>query len=109
MQFILTKFLNRNLDVAEDDGVGKVADENEDDEDIIPGLQCKIVVRFEDHKEFSKALKVLCGRSLQKVDMHFQFFLCYIFFITRCYNGKCNSVSSYLIKGIFTMQLGHYN
>ncbi|XP_076959277.1 uncharacterized protein LOC143635297 [Bidens hawaiensis] len=54
----------RNLDVAEDDGIGKDADE--DDQDIVRGLQCKIVVRFEDHKEFSKALKVLCGRSLQK-------------------------------------------
>lgn len=54
----------RNLDVAEDDGMGK--DTDEDDEDIVCGLQCKIVVRFEDHKEFCKALKVLCGRSLQK-------------------------------------------
>ncbi|KAJ9567040.1 hypothetical protein OSB04_003006 [Centaurea solstitialis] len=54
----------RNLDVSEDDGMGKNADEG--DEDIVPGLQCKIVVRFEDHREFSKALKVLCGRSLQK-------------------------------------------
>ncbi|XP_076957786.1 uncharacterized protein LOC143633350 [Bidens hawaiensis] len=54
----------RNLDVAEDDGIGNDADE--DDEDIVRGLLCKIVVRFEDHKEFSKALKVLCGRSLQK-------------------------------------------
>ncbi|KAK9075488.1 hypothetical protein SSX86_003812 [Deinandra increscens subsp. villosa] len=54
----------RNLDVAEDDGIGKDADE--DGEDIVPGLQCKIVVRFEDHREFSKALKMLCGRSLQK-------------------------------------------
>ncbi|KAI3673009.1 hypothetical protein L6452_39117 [Arctium lappa] len=54
----------RNLDVSEDDGMGK--DTDEEDEDIVPGLQCKIVVRFEDHREFSKALKVLCGRSLQK-------------------------------------------
>ncbi|KAK1407920.1 hypothetical protein QVD17_39547 [Tagetes erecta] len=54
----------RNLDVAEDDGIGKDADE--DTADIVPGLQCKIVVRFEDHREFSKALKVLCGKSLQK-------------------------------------------
>ncbi|XP_076948856.1 uncharacterized protein LOC143621261 [Bidens hawaiensis] len=53
----------RNLDVAEDDGIGKDADEYDED---VRGLQCKIVVRFEDHKEFSKALKVLCGRSLQK-------------------------------------------
>ncbi|CAI9291852.1 unnamed protein product [Lactuca saligna] len=54
----------RNLDVGEDDGIGKDADE--DDEDIVPGLQCKILVRFDNHNEFCKALKVLCGRSLQK-------------------------------------------
>ncbi|KAL4566223.1 hypothetical protein LXL04_030335 [Taraxacum kok-saghyz] len=54
----------RNLDVAEDDGIRK--DTDEDDEDIVPGLQCKIAVRFDDHSEFCKALKVLCGRSLQK-------------------------------------------
>lgn len=54
----------RNLDVAEDDDIGKLADE--DGGDIVPGLQCKIVVRFEKYKDFYTALKVLCGRSLQK-------------------------------------------
>lgn len=55
----------RNLDVAEDDDIGKL--EEEDAGDIVPGLQCKIVVRFEEYREFCNALKVLSGRSLQKV------------------------------------------
>ncbi|KAM7518419.1 hypothetical protein LguiB_017381 [Lonicera macranthoides] len=54
----------RNLDVAEDDDKTKQPDE--DGGDIVPGLQCKIVVRFEKYKDFYNALKVLCGRSLQK-------------------------------------------
>ncbi|KAG9135316.1 hypothetical protein Leryth_015203 [Lithospermum erythrorhizon] len=54
----------RNLHVAEDDGIGK--DEDEGEEDIVPGLNCKIVVRFEKHKDFYAALKVLSGRSLHK-------------------------------------------
>lgn len=52
----------RNLHVAEDNDVGDDVDE----EDIVSGLHCKIVVRFEKHKDFYDALKVLCGRSLQK-------------------------------------------
>ncbi|XP_060199327.1 uncharacterized protein LOC132627768 [Lycium barbarum] len=52
----------RNLHVAEDNGIGDDADEG----DIVSGLHCKIVVRFETHKDFFDALKVLCGRSLQK-------------------------------------------
>lgn len=54
----------RNLDVAEDDDIGE--DAEEDNGGLVSGLQCKIVVRFEDYKEFCNALKVLCGRSLQK-------------------------------------------
>ncbi|KAL3340350.1 hypothetical protein AABB24_028802 [Solanum stoloniferum] len=52
----------RNLHVAEDNSIGDGADE----EDIVSGLHCKIVVRFEKHKDFHDALKILCGRSLQK-------------------------------------------
>ncbi|MCD9643732.1 hypothetical protein HAX54_031401 [Datura stramonium] len=52
----------RNLHVAEDNGIGEDADEG----DIVSGLHCKIVVRFEKHKDFFDALKVLCGRSMQK-------------------------------------------
>ncbi|CAN4122551.1 unnamed protein product [Withania somnifera] len=52
----------RNLHVAADDGIGDDANE----EDIVSGLHCKIIVRFEKHKDFYDALKVLCGRSLQK-------------------------------------------
>ncbi|CAN0905700.1 hypothetical protein LINGRAHAP2_LOCUS23822 [Linum grandiflorum] len=49
----------RNLSVVEDveDKVG---------EDIMSGLHCKIVVQFEKHTDFCNALRVLCGRSLQK-------------------------------------------
>ncbi|KAM3237479.1 A-kinase anchor protein 17A [Capsicum chacoense] len=52
----------RNLHVAEDNDIG----DNANEEDIVSGLHCKIVVRFENHKDFYDALKVLCGRSLQK-------------------------------------------
>ncbi|XWS24107.1 hypothetical protein CRYUN_Cryun28dG0072600 [Craigia yunnanensis] len=55
----------RNLNVAEDDDFGKSTDE--DDLDIVSGLHCKIVVQFEKYWDFYNALKVLCGRSLQKV------------------------------------------
>ncbi|KMT19108.1 hypothetical protein BVRB_1g015060 [Beta vulgaris subsp. vulgaris] len=54
----------RNLNVAEDDDPGK--DTDTDDGDLVSGLRCKIVVQFEEHREFYNALKVLCGRSLQK-------------------------------------------
>ncbi|KAK3020758.1 hypothetical protein RJ639_047886 [Escallonia herrerae] len=55
----------RNLDVGEDNAIGNHADD--DSGDIVPGLQCKILVRFEKYRDFCDALKVLCGRSLQKV------------------------------------------
>ncbi|XP_057974845.1 uncharacterized protein LOC131162414 [Malania oleifera] len=54
----------RNLNVAEDDALGK--NDDEDDGDIVSGLQCKVVVQFEKYRDFYNALKVLCGRSLQK-------------------------------------------
>ncbi|XP_019431872.1 PREDICTED: uncharacterized protein LOC109338976 [Lupinus angustifolius] len=54
----------RNLNVAEDDDLGKEA--NEGSEDLISGLYCKIVVQFEKHRDFHDALRVLCSRSLQK-------------------------------------------
>ncbi|XP_047945732.1 uncharacterized protein LOC125192250 [Salvia hispanica] len=54
----------RNLDVGEDNDIGEAGDE--DSGDLISGLHCKIVVRFEGHKDFCNALKVLCGRSLNK-------------------------------------------
>ncbi|XWS25508.1 hypothetical protein CRYUN_Cryun27aG0074200 [Craigia yunnanensis] len=54
----------RNLNVAEDDDFGKETDE--DDLDMVSGLHCKIVVQFEKYRDFYNALKVLCGRSLQK-------------------------------------------
>lgn len=54
----------RNLNVAEDDDFGK--DANEDSGDLVSGLYCKIVVQFERYRDFHDAMKVLCGRSLQK-------------------------------------------
>ncbi|KAK7321639.1 hypothetical protein VNO77_32471 [Canavalia gladiata] len=54
----------RNLNVAEDDDLGK--DANEDSGDLVSGLYCKIVVQFEKYRDFHDALRVLCGRSLQK-------------------------------------------
>lgn len=52
-----------------DDDFGK--DGNEDGEGIISGLHCKITVQFEKHRDFYNALKVLSGRSLQKVGNYF--------------------------------------
>ncbi|KAF4359431.1 hypothetical protein G4B88_008683 [Cannabis sativa] len=54
----------RNLNVAEDDDLGK--DATEDDSVIISGLHCMIVVQFEKYKDFYNTLKVLCCRSMQK-------------------------------------------
>lgn len=54
----------RDLNVASDDGLGENAQEGGGD--MIPGLQCKIVVQFEKHDDFYNALKLLCGRSMQK-------------------------------------------
>ncbi|KZV54531.1 hypothetical protein F511_01329 [Dorcoceras hygrometricum] len=54
----------RNLDVAEDNDIAE--DDVEDGEDLVSGLNCKIVVRFKGHTEFYNALKVFCGRSLIK-------------------------------------------
>jgi hypothetical protein len=55
----------RNLNVAEDDDLGKDADE--DSGDLISGLHCKIVVQFEKYNDFVNAMKAFCGRSMEKV------------------------------------------
>ncbi|KAM0937736.1 hypothetical protein DsansV1_C24g0182381 [Dioscorea sansibarensis] len=54
----------RNLNVAGDDNLGQKADEVTGE--VVSGLQCKIWVQFESHEDFCNAMKVLCGRSLQK-------------------------------------------
>lgn len=54
----------RNINVSEDDDLGKNGDE--DIVDMVSGLHCKIVVQFEKEKDFCNALRVLCGRSMQK-------------------------------------------
>lgn len=56
----------RNLNVAEDDDFRKETVEDDLGIDIVSGLHCKIVVQFEKYQDFHNALKVLCGRSLQK-------------------------------------------
>lgn len=52
----------RNLSVAEDDDFSR----NDDEDNIISGLHCKIVVQYEKYNDFQAAMKALCGRSLQK-------------------------------------------
>ncbi|EOA35450.1 hypothetical protein CARUB_v10020653mg [Capsella rubella] len=54
----------RNLNVAEDDDLGKDADE--DSGDLVSGLHCKIVVQFEKYNDFVNAMKAFCGRSMEK-------------------------------------------
>ncbi|XP_052487127.1 uncharacterized protein LOC105769345 isoform X2 [Gossypium raimondii] len=56
----------RNLNVSEDEDLAKGMDEYELDIGIVSGLHCKIIVQFEKYRDFYNALKVLCGRSLQK-------------------------------------------
>lgn len=68
--FLPLLVLCRNLNVAEDNDLGKEAEEIGN---IVSGLNCKIVVQFEKYKDFYNALRVLCGRSLQKVG---SLFLC---------------------------------
>ncbi|XP_031481334.1 uncharacterized protein LOC116251301 [Nymphaea colorata] len=54
----------RNLNITSDDDLCKTNDTNSR---IIPDLYCKIWVQFEDFEDFCNVLKVLCGRSLQKL------------------------------------------
>ncbi|KAG2317093.1 hypothetical protein Bca52824_020215 [Brassica carinata] len=54
----------RNFNVAEDDNLGKDADEYSGD--LVSGLYCKIVVQFEKYDDFVNAMKAFCGRSMQK-------------------------------------------
>ncbi|CAA0840715.1 ZCW7 [Striga hermonthica] len=54
----------RNLEVGEDNVRGE--DENEDSGDLVSGLHCKILVQYESYEDFSNALKILSGRSLNK-------------------------------------------
>ncbi|XP_038976392.1 uncharacterized protein LOC120107253 [Phoenix dactylifera] len=54
----------RNLNVAGDDDLGKKAEDA--DGEIVSGLNCKVCVQFEHYSDFYNAMKVLCGRSMQK-------------------------------------------
>ncbi|XXG48812.1 hypothetical protein AAC387_Pa02g3157 [Persea americana] len=55
----------RKLNVAGDDDLGKTMEEPKE-QGIVSGLQCKIWVQFENYQDFFNAMKVLCGRSIQK-------------------------------------------
>lgn len=81
---VLICSFRRNLDVAEDTDIGK--DGEEDGAEIVPGLQCKIVVRFEKHRDFYTALKILSGRSLEKVNSRFLF--SFIMHSASCFTFK---------------------
>ncbi|MCL7027883.1 hypothetical protein MKW94_003750 [Papaver nudicaule] len=54
----------KNLNATGDVDLLKNGEEGEDS--IASGLQCKIVVQFEKYDDFCNAMKVLCGRSMQK-------------------------------------------
>ncbi|KAI3888416.1 hypothetical protein MKX03_031843 [Papaver bracteatum] len=54
----------RNLNAAGDFDLVK------NGKSIFSGLQCKIVVQFEKYDDFCNAMKVLCGRSMQKQGSH---------------------------------------
>lgn len=54
----------RTLDVNVDNDTSKV--EDEDDGYTVPGLHCKIIVRYKEYNDFCNALKVLSGRSMEK-------------------------------------------
>lgn len=54
----------RNLYIAGGNDIGENAEAAVGD--VVPGLQCKVWVQFENYDEFSNAIKALCGRSMQK-------------------------------------------
>ncbi|KAG0487240.1 hypothetical protein HPP92_009335 [Vanilla planifolia] len=53
----------RNLYIAGDDDLGKNTAASGD---VLSGLNCKIWAQFESYDEFVNAMRVLCGRSMQK-------------------------------------------
>ena len=56
-----------NLNVVGDDDLGNHSEGNRGE--IASGLTCKAWVQFENYDDFFDAMKVLCGRSMQKVRM----------------------------------------
>ncbi|XP_072981251.1 uncharacterized protein [Typha angustifolia] len=54
----------RNLNITGDDDPSKKEDEAKGG--IVSGLNCKVLVQFENYDDFYNAIKVLCGRSMQK-------------------------------------------
>lgn len=67
-QYFLAIFfrpIGRNLNIANDDEIE--AKEDGVNKELISGLNCKVWVQFENYDDFHDAMKMLCGRSLEKV------------------------------------------
>ncbi|TVU38171.1 hypothetical protein EJB05_11527 [Eragrostis curvula] len=54
----------RNLNISDDDGLESKEDGT--NKELISGLNCKVLVQFENYDDFYNAMKALCGRSLEK-------------------------------------------
>jgi hypothetical protein len=55
------------LNISNDDELG--ASKDETNKGLISGLNCKVWVQFESYDDFHDAMKALCGRSLEKVQL----------------------------------------
>lgn len=91
--------LYRNLSVAEDNNL--VENEDEESSDLVSGLHCKIVVQFEKYVDFYNALKVLSGRSLQKVTSWYLFQMFLSVFSTYNYEELQLTESCLTVRGIW--------
>ncbi|XP_078155200.1 ZCW7 [Carex rostrata] len=54
----------RNINVSPDDNRSNEADDTKGE--LVSDLNCKVWVRFETYEDFYGAMKVLCGRSMEK-------------------------------------------
>ncbi|KAK3127550.1 hypothetical protein QOZ80_7AG0574900 [Eleusine coracana subsp. coracana] len=52
----------RNLNISDDELDSK----DRTNKELISGLNCKVLVQFENYEDFYNAMRALCGRSLQK-------------------------------------------
>jgi hypothetical protein len=66
----------RTLNISNDDEFG--ASKDETNKGLISGLNCKVWVQFESYDDFHNAMKALCGRSLEKVQLAYLL----LFFLT---------------------------
>lgn len=93
---IYAGFVHRNINVSSDDNKSNEADDTKGE--LVSDLNCKVWVRFETYDDFYGAMKVLCGRSMEKVLFRFL-----ILFgpstwnaISNCILTGCCSNSSFL-------------